>query len=250
MKIKVWYYTNRGLKRENNEDSLSIDGEVFSEISFEETKYREIDKNIASFMVADGMGGHNRGEIASSRVLKFLSSQKLSSKEEIIEGIYEAKKSLNSLVKKDNSLFGLGTTICGVSINGDKTYIFNSGDSRIYYYNSPFLEQISYDHSLVQKLVESGAIKVEEMRFHYQKNILTSAIVGDETDRFPEVYVKELKSKNSIFILCSDGVWESMSIEAFEESFKKRKPYKKIIKNVFEYGANDNLSFIILKVEI
>jgi serine/threonine protein phosphatase PrpC len=162
-----------------------------------------------------------------------------------------AKEILNKEVEKDKTLLGFGAVIAGVSIESNQATIFNCGDSRVYVYRKGFLEQLSYDHSVVQRLIDSGEIEPEESRRHPQKNIVTSAICGDLNSELPIFYSTKTVLKNDmIFFICSDGVWESGAISKLEVCFSDLdRVIACLEKIVIESEIEDNFSVIIVKIE-
>ena len=242
--IKVHYFTDKGFIRERNEDSMLVDDLVITDKDMYFFEYREIKAKKAKFIVADGMGGYNRGELASRAVVEqFLGME---SGEEIEERIDRAKVLLDEKSKQYRKVFG--STVAGIFIDESGVTVFNSGDSRVYRYDEPFLEQLSKDHSLVQNLVDEGVISHNEMRTHEKKNIVTSSIIGDVTVEYPQIYFKKLKNRDGLFLICSDGVWEAMDIEALEECFGGENILEKIQKRVLKFGATDNFSMILIEV--
>jgi serine/threonine protein phosphatase PrpC len=250
MKLKATYYTHQG-DRANNEDAMLIDKELVQSQAIEiSSKKFENDK--AVFAVADGMGGENKGEEASYLVLnQFIQEYKtLYNKESILQTIQNAKKRLDSEVQKDNSKLNFGSTIAGVLLNNDKAIIFNCGDSRVYRLSGHFLEQISHDHSYVQTLVDDGVIENEEVNENPYRNILTSAIVGDLDDTMPDIEIKTLNlEENETFVICSDGVWEAVSLEEMEACFQEKNSIECLIEKINVYENRDNFSVIVVEVE-
>jgi len=253
MKLNASYITNIGKERDNNEDSILLNDLLISESSMNESEELLSDEDRQIFIIADGMGGHKKGEVASKTVLNIFQKDIGHVKE--IEGIghliKKAKEELNRFVEADKENHGLGTTVAGMLFLNDKAYVFNCGDSRGYRLNGSYLEKITKDHSLVQNLVDNGDITEEEMRSHLQKNVLTSAIIGDLKNEMPEVFYKEIKiSDGQRFFLCTDGVWEAMSIEEMEECFSEE-DIKDVVNCLFDKtlnsGAKDNLSIIVIE---
>lgn len=252
-KLNACYITNVGKERDNNEDSILLNDLLISESSMNEPKEFVFDGDRQLFIVADGMGGHEKGELASKMALNVFKEnvQRVKEIEDIEYVIKTGKEELNRLVEADKENQGLGTTVAGMLFLNDKAYIFNCGDSRVYRLNGGFLEKITKDHSLVQNLVDNGDITEDEMRTHMQKNVLTSAIIGDLKDEMPEVFYKEINiSDGQRFFLCTDGVWETMSIEEMEECFAEE-DIKDIVECLFRKTLNstakDNLSMIVIE---
>lgn len=219
MLIRASYITNTGNLRTNNEDGLLLNNLLVSDHSMDQPEYSIVEEEKFIYIVADGMGGHQKGELPSKAVLEVFKENytTVNKAEDISRAIGLAKKKLNDIVKKDSSALGMGATIAGMAIKGDRAIVFNCGDSRVYRFNAGFLERLTRDHSIVQGLVDSGVISENSMRFHPQKHIITSAVAGDLKDELPEIYIKEIPiRKGQVFLLCTDGVWEDMDIEEME----------------------------------
>jgi protein phosphatase len=254
MIIKVFYFTHNGNYRNNNEDSLLIHDTVVQTKQMKSFKYQIVDQKNPIFAVADGMGGHDKGEIASYTVLESLNNFKhnIQSSKDIKNEIIRAKSFLNDKANSMNSP-GLGTTLCGIYFINKKALVYNVGDSRAYLLSSSKMDRITEDHSEVFELFKKNNITEEELRVHKRKNILTSAIVGDLTDRKPLIFEKELKlSIGSTFLLCTDGLWEGIPHDMFNQFLEKYSSEEsfcsQLISFSLKYSGLDNISFILIKV--
>ncbi len=254
MIIKVFYFTHNGNYRNNNEDSLLIHDTVVQTKQMKSFMYQIVNQKNPIFAVADGMGGHDKGEIASYTVLESLNNFKhnIQSSKDIKNEIIRAKSFLNEKANSMNSP-GLGTTLCGIYFLNKKALVYNVGDSRAYLLSSTKLDRITEDHSEVFELFKKNNITEEELRVHKRKNILTSAIVGDLTDRKPLIYEKELNlSIGSTFLLCTDGLWEGIPQNMFNQFLEKDSSEEafctQLISFSLKYSGLDNISFILLKV--
>ena len=143
--VTCYYFTNTGKSRENNEDSLLIDDFIVSNVSMVKSVKKEFKDNHHIFCVADGIGGHKKGEVASFEILSFLlqniwTNGNLSNLPDLIT---HAKFHLNEIVSKNPDLFNFGATIAGIGIVDTNLIIFNSGDSRVYRLNEIFFERIT-----------------------------------------------------------------------------------------------------------
>ncbi len=194
-KSSSWYgITDTGRVREHNEDNFAI--------------LELADKVL--FVVADGMGGHDAGEVASriatETVCKVVEEEHLTSTD--FAGLVEhAVKEANievlqeGLRRKSN----LGTTLSVALVVNDIAYIANVGDSRVYWIENGSISQITKDHSLVAKLVEAGKLTKEEARNHPKSNLLIRTIGNDETIKVDTFRV--LLKKGGMLLLCTDGLW-------------------------------------------
>jgi PPM family protein phosphatase len=254
MKVKVSFLTNFGNHRAKNEDSLLVQHEVIYQSQMFQPETRIIHSDISIFSVADGMGGHLGGELASRTVLFYLKDHfpKFKYIRHIKKALHQSKRMLNQIAIETKT-FGLGTTVSGIFFKKNKAILFNSGDSRIYKVEGSNILRLTNDHSVVQSMFNRGLIDEEEMRTHPNKNLLTSAIIGDCTNQFPLIYFHEIKiKKGDEFFLCTDGLWESMSKVELEGIFfhSKEMPKRAFQLNEFSLlnGGRDNITLILLEV--
>jgi len=252
------YYTHTGKVRKNNEDALLINDILVSQKDLDNYQLINIkDQSKYIFIVADGMGGHNKGEVASFLVLDYFRKnfKNIHSKEDLILTLKESKSILNRYAKEHPEAYSLGTVIAGLMIINNTVILFNIGDARIYLYkpNDSFLERISKDHSVVEELKDAGIITEEEVRFHPQKHIITSCIAGDNESSIKSYFIKEYQLDffyHSYVLLCSDGLWEMLSKEELLQCFNLNESSlisECLIKKSFFNGAFDNVSFILIK---
>ena len=205
------------------------------------------------FMVADGMGGHAKGELASRTVLGVFKERRNDpvTAEGIRDSLRLAKERLNNLAENDRRSFGLGTTISGILFSGSEAFLLNCGDSRVYKADEEF-RKVTKDHSVVQELVDSGMITEEQMRTHPQKNIVTSALMGDLTAGLPRYSLRQMAvNTGRRFLICSDGLWESLRDSEMAECLAGkgiREGVECLYSGALEAGAADNVSIILLEV--
>ena len=210
-------------------------------------------EKINLFCVADGVGGYNKGELASKEVLtSFSESLSNNSVVDIEDAIKHAKNHLDILATNEPSLLNFGTTIAGIYLNDSQITVFNCGDSRVYRLNDPFFEKITDDHSIVETLVKKGLIDESEALVHPQKNVITSGIFGDRTTQFPILFLKNLSLRNEeVFIICSDGVWETVSVDMLENLYKTKgieNFSESILNECLHKKADDNISVIVVHI--
>jgi len=254
MITRVCYISNTGKVRRNNEDSMLLNDLLVSEADLELVECLSPRKERQIYVVADGMGGHQRGEVASKAVLKVFreSYRHIENGGDVREVIGLAKRELNRIARRERTSYGLGTTVAGLVLIGDRVLVVNCGDSRVYREKGERIERITKDHSFVQELVDAGILSEEEMRSHPQKNIITSAVTGDLRDELPEMEIEEIPvEKGQRFLLCSDGVWESMSHDEMTRCFAERETegvVDRLFRKVIDSGARDNLSIIVLEI--
>jgi serine/threonine protein phosphatase PrpC len=249
----ICYLSHTGQVRENNEDSLLVNEILISEGSMEGPECLRWEGERLMCLVADGMGGHWKGEVASRTVLDVFRARydEVDNKEQIAGIMLLAREELNRIVEAERSSFGLGTTISGMVIVEGKGTVFNCGDSRVYRQRANSLEGITKDHSLVQGLADAGMITEEEMRTHPQKNIITSSLMGDLGHHLPVFSVREVEIRSGDrFFLCTDGVWESMSHGEMERCLQTdgEAGMRCISQKIFSAGARDNLTMILVDI--
>lgn len=236
--LKFFAATNRGKVRENNEDYYYIPGEV---------------PNL--FILADGMGGHLAGEIASQlAVFKIVEYFKnLSDKDDISQSIISAIKVANNEIyraaKEDSHYRGMGTTLSLVYFKDEKMYYTNVGDSRIYKINNDIV-QITKDDSFVNYLIEIGDITEEEAKAHPKKNVVTKALGTSENI---DVSVKEMEvTQDDVILLCSDGLTDMVDCQKLFEIIKNdfNNSSEKLIEEALENGGIDNITLVIIGVGV
>jgi len=248
MLIAAAYFTHRG-DRDSNEDAMLVDRELIQR-QIQPLEYKTFGGNKTLFALADGMGGEKNGEEASWLVLDQLLQEyeTLSVHESIIDTLHNAKKRLDSAAFKDSTKRNFGSTVAGVLLQGDKATVFNSGDSRVYRLSGAFLEQLSRDHSHVQNLVDRGLLESTQINHHPRRNLLSSAIVGDLSNIMPQIEIKSIALEPiETFLICSDGVWEAMSLEAMESCFEEPNAIECLIDRVNNSRNRDNFSIIVVE---
>ena len=170
------------------------------------------------FVVADGMGGHARGDRASQTVIAELSRLlpvgTLPTAAAVLTAITGSNDAVRALTDDDGQALLSGTTLTGISLvstnNGASTHwmAFNVGDSRIYSWDGRRLAQLTVDHSVVQELVDSGAITEAQARLHPERNVITRA-VGADVDVDADVWLLPVGGSQT-FVLCSDGLTKEL----------------------------------------
>lgn len=213
--------------------------------------------DIQLFIVADGMGGYNGGEIASKLAVKSAKNYIQSNfnliehtRESIIALIKNAIEYANLIVyEKSNEspeLQGMGTTLDICLINGNKMYIGHVGDSRVYRKRKDFFRKLTTDHSYVQQLVADGTITTEEAYNHPKKNMLTRAL-GCTAFVEPDVMVKGFL-KEDVVLMCSDGLTNMIKDDEISNIIKNNpeKAYKTLVNKANDNGGYDNITVVII----
>lgn len=212
---------------------------------------------IKLFILADGMGGYNGGEVASKMAVESAKDyitkhfkENKDSKEKIENMLREATKYADSTVyKKSQSkkeLSGMGTTLDICLIYNSRIYISHIGDSRVYRIRKDFIRRLTRDDSYVQTLVDDGTITKEEALHHPKKNMLTKAL-GCTPDVEPEIYTKTF-IKDDIILMTSDGLTNMVPESEIYTIIKQEKENSAecLIKKANENGGYDNITVVIV----
>ncbi len=239
--MKIGASSDVGLKRETNQDNYLI-----------------LDDKITLGIVADGMGGHNGGEIASKMAVEIISNKLLEgqfkNESEISKAIKESIESANTNIYlesvKNEKLKGMGTTVTLAYIIGDKLYIGHVGDSRAYIIRDNEMNQITWDHSYVNELIKSGSITREEAKNHPKKNVITRA-VGTSSILEVDLYWENI-GKDDIILLCSDGltnmVEEEDILSVFKNNYSMENSCNILINMANNRGGKDNITIVAMKM--
>jgi len=186
MKLAIGATTDVGQVRDGNED------------------WYLVDDSLRLFAIADGMGGHRAGEVASTTAIEALRSA-VASGRPLDEAIADANRAVYEKAASDESLEGMGTTLTAIAVgSGPAVVVGHVGDSRAYLARDGRLTQITEDHSLVEEMVREGRITEDQALTHPQRSIITRAL-GIEPDVIADLYPVELRPDDRILI-CSDGL--------------------------------------------
>ena len=240
--MQVFAKTDIGKERKVNED--------FYYISRPEDK-------IKLFILADGMGGYNAGEVASKMAVENVKDyiykhfeKNKDSKEKIEQLLEDAIEYANATIykkaKSKKDLYGMGTTLDVCLIYNSKLYIGHIGDSRVYRIRKDFMRRITKDHSYVQTLIEDGKITKEEALHHPKRNMLTKAL-GCTEKAEPDVYTKTF-IKDDIILMSSDGLTNLVKENEIYNIVKQDKlnAAENLVKQANENGGYDNITVVII----
>jgi serine/threonine protein phosphatase PrpC len=210
------------------------------------------------FVVADGMGGHAGGDVASAitvrRVIEI--DRQFTSAHDAVFALQSALIAANSLlaetVFEHNELTGMGTTVSGIVRVGNQVAIAHIGDSRIYRYRGGTLEQISADHTFVQRLVDSGRITAEEAAVHPRRSVLMR-VLGD-VDAAPEIDTSVLDTApGDRWLICSDGLSSYVSddkmLHVLSTVPDASDAADRLIKESLDQGAPDNVTVVVVDID-
>ncbi len=245
-----------GLVRKINEDSFAC-------INLSQ-KLGLTEEDVQLFIVADGMGGHNAGEVASSMAIDEIAGYiidryaKLDKNEDFEIGINtlikEAISHANDKIYKksllESSCFGMGTTLSLVFIINYAVYIGHIGDSRIYLIRNNTITRLTDDHSLVAELVKNGTIKPEEAHNHPQKNIITRSL---GTEYSIQSDAKQLiANEGDLLLICSDGLTNMLEDEEILNIVNNigniDRSCIELINEAKNRGGNDNITAIVIQI--
>ncbi|MDP4133337.1 MAG: Stp1/IreP family PP2C-type Ser/Thr phosphatase [Bacillota bacterium] len=222
--------TDKGRIRDNNEDCLYADGKLF--------------------VIADGMGGHNAGEVASKMAVDSVTSvltKEVSNEKMEMKRAYAIANTLIYKNSKDDQK-GMGTTLDVCFLNNDTLHIGHVGDSRVYIISGGEIEKITTDHSYIEMLLLQGQITPEEAEQSPNKHVITRAIGVDEQVEM-DYYQRKLSDKD-ILLMCSDGLSDMLPEKDMLDIILLNAAtldyaVKKLIDAANENGGQDNISVII-----
>jgi PPM family protein phosphatase len=207
------------------------------------------DDQLKLWLVADGMGGHAGGEIASALAVDIV-SRRVAEGDGLADAIEAGHRAILEAVENGNGKPGMGTTIVALRVVGDEYEIGWVGDSRIYHWNGERLKQLSIDHSYVQMLVDLGKILPQEARFHPQKNVITQNLGAEHLDRVLVGLRRGNLEKGHKILLCSDGLSDELDDRAIEIIIQSGGSDKTIVDNlltsVLEGNARDNITVVLV----
>ena len=236
MEIECVSRTHVGLRRKVNEDSMLI----------------RTDRGL--WAVADGMGGHDAGDVASAKITEALLRLPIVyGLDELVESAIGALGKVNheliALAASGNGSRTIGSTVVGVAIAGSQFRCFWAGDSRAYRIRGDEIVQLSRDHSLVQDLVAAGMLDPKDAENHPNANVITRA-VGVVEDLKIETISGDVQPGDQ-FLLASDGLTRLVDNQELLAELTTRRPAataERLIDTVLSRGAPDNVSIIIIKL--
>ncbi|HEX6791805.1 MAG TPA: Stp1/IreP family PP2C-type Ser/Thr phosphatase [Candidatus Krumholzibacteria bacterium] len=244
--IEFASHSDRGRVRMNNEDSH---GQFVPETP------EEIAERGVVFVVADGMGGHRGGEIASRiavrTVLAFYTADSSGDRSEALaHAFHEANQTIIQEAVADSTLFGMGTTCTALALHAGRAYIAHVGDSRCYLLRRGKIQQLTSDHSIVGEMVRSGILSDEDARTHPRRNVITRSL-GAQPDVSAETPESVELQRGDVFLLCSDGLTAYLSdidLSVVMGTLPPEEACKKMIKMANEQGGRDNITAQVIAV--
>ncbi len=238
--LRAWGMKDVGRCRDVNQDYIFLSEEPMGNLP-----------NL--FLVADGMGGHRAGDLASeytvSRVCEAVTKSMQKIPFQILKGAFQyANQKLIEKAGESPAYAGMGTTLVAVTVQDDTAYVANVGDSRLYKIGGT-IEQITEDHSLVEEMVRMGEISKEEARNHPEKNIITRAIGVSETVE-PDYFDTKLE-KGECLLLCSDGLSNMLEDAQIKEILDRRTDLRsgaeELVREANRNGGKDNIAVVLIE---
>ncbi|MGH8041642.1 MAG: PP2C family protein-serine/threonine phosphatase [Rudaea sp.] len=230
--IEFGHSTHVGLRREHNEDTYYADAEL------------------GLWLVADGMGGHEHGEVASA-IARDAVVREISAGAELAQAVQRADEEIIQHSARKAEALPMGTTIAAVRLHGNDYEICWVGDSRVYLWNGE-LKQLSRDHSYVQELIQQGAITHEQARTHPHRNVVTQALgVTDPQSLRVETIRGNLQPGMQV-LLCSDGLTEEVddadiATVLARQDLSAQECVDHLILAALEGGGSDNVTVILIR---
>jgi PPM family protein phosphatase len=241
--------TDVGCQRENNEDSYGY-WEPANDADFAELGRLAI--------VADGMGGHEGGQIASRLAVEtFIKAYSAAGdpdpQKRLRSALDEAHHRIQWRAKQNPQLSSMGTTCTAFALIDTRLYFVHVGDSRLYLLREGRLRILSHDHTLIARLLEKGLIRPDQAQDHPQKHVLTSALgVSDdeiEIDAPPEPLPLH---KDDVLMICTDGLWGQMEADEIEQALASESPdaaCRSLLHLAKERGGPDNITLQVLRID-
>ena len=239
--MRIYSATDVGQKRKMNQDYVFATADPVGNLP-----------NL--FVVADGMGGHNAGDYASSHaVTSMVEEIRQDADFNPVKVIRHAIECVNTEIltqaQQDEKLRGMGTTIVAATIVGHYAYVANVGDSRLYLINDERIIQITKDHSLVEEMVRMGEISEEDARNHPDKNVITRAL-GATKDVAVDFFDVHLEPGDRL-LLCSDGLTNMVLDEDIEDIIVSEELLetagKRLVEAANENGGKDNIGIVLVE---
>ncbi|SFS19421.1 protein phosphatase [Dyella sp. OK004] len=230
--IEFGHGTHVGLRRTRNEDTYYADA------------------GLGLFLVADGMGGHQHGEVASALVRDAMADL-VTRGHSLVEAVRGADERLMAQAKGSRDALPMGTTIAALRLGANSYEVAWVGDSRIYLWQNG-LRQISHDHSLVQELVAAGTLDPAQAARHPQRNVITQALGITAVDQLHIGMARGTLEPGMCFLLCSDGLTEEVSDAGIARVVERRdlaaqECVDHLLLAALDAGGSDNITVILAR---
>lgn len=219
----------------------------------------KLSDNSAIILVCDGMGGANAGNVASETAIKLIADYILKSyrpamnsqdiEKVLCNAISSANLELFDMAKNNEEYNGMGTTLVAAHIKGNDAVICNVGDSRAYLINDK-ITQITRDHSVVQSLIESGKLSIEDAKVHPRKNVITRAL-GAEENVIPDVFERTIEN-GEYLLFCTDGLSNFVESQVILDTVKNSKTEniaEILVNKANSNGGGDNITVVLVAID-
>ncbi len=234
--LRVGSASDVGRVRSNNQDATLVAPDLFA--------------------VADGMGGHQGGEVASAIAVETLRSAVAApTPASLVEAVRAANQAIWDRSAADPELRGMGTTLCALAVvegtgGGEQLMVVNVGDSRAYLFRNGELSQLTRDHSLVEDLRAEGRLTDEEAAAHPHRNILTRALGSEPDVEVDQHEVEPLAGDR--FLLCSDGLFNEVTLDRIGATLRRladpEDTARELVRLANEHGGRDNITVVVVDV--
>lgn len=238
--------TDTGCVRPHNEDYVDF---------FVPSDPQQQARKGAIYLVADGMGGHQAGEVASQGAVElviqhYYEDTSRDVTRSLVKAVQTANRQIYAQGQADLAKAGMGTTLVAAVILGRKAYVANVGDSRAYLINERSISQITEDHSWVEEQVRAGLLTQEQAKHHPQRNLVTRAL-GSKPAVDVDLFEGEISSGDTL-LLCSDGLTgrvEDHEIATIVRAFPPMQATQALVTAAKEQGGNDNITVLLVSAE-
>jgi protein phosphatase len=246
-RVKFVARSEIGHARENNEDKFDF---------YEPDEESLLAARGSVYLVCDGMGGHNAGQIASELAAKqFLHAYYHlggTAQEAARHAILQAHHYIAEMASKIPSRYGMGTTLTALILKQDEGILTHVGDSRCYRLREGVLEQLSRDHTLVARLVEQGILTPEQAKYHPQRNVIRQAVgVADPSEPLePDIETFALQA-GDLYLLCSDGLTDMVDDAEIEAILRDEPPTRaawRLVDRALANGGRDNITVVLVQI--
>jgi PPM family protein phosphatase len=247
-RVKFVARSEIGHARENNEDKYDF---------YEPDEEPLLAARGSVYLVCDGMGGHNAGQVASELAAKqFLHAYYHlggTAQEAARQAILQAHHYIAEMASKIPSRYGMGTTLTALILKQDEGILAHVGDSRCYRLREGVFEPLSRDHTLVARLVEQGILTPEQAKYHPQRNVIRQAVgVADPSEPLePDIETFPLLQAGDLYLLCSDGLTDMVDDAEIEAVLREEPPTRaawRLVDRALANGGRDNITVVLVRV--
>jgi serine/threonine protein phosphatase PrpC len=269
--LRSFGQTDRGKVRRRNEDHFLI-AELARTLWVHQTSVPQPQKQYSRnrahiLLVADGIGGHQAGEVASAltvasiegfvlHLLKRVSHIPATDEQTVLKEFQEALRQADALLFEEAAQHpefeGMGTTVTLGFVTGRRLFVVHAGDCRCYLYRSSQLRQLTSDHTLAGEMARRGMIKPEEVCHHHWRHVVTNVLGGKEAGVTADVQQATLE-EDDVILLCSDGLTEMLNDEriaaVLASEAEPEAACKRLIAEANDHGGSDNITAIVARFE-